>query len=545
MNSTPLNILLDNMDQSFRSRPNTSYMLNYLIESDASASSSHWFHESTASVLSLEIVDLYESITSSEFLYQVLMRSETAIVNLLRGNLSLLCNKTQSGQTSFHLAIGWPKGLAILMGNSWETTQSIINIEDRDGFTALEYAILQRDTDSVCLLLEFGAGIPDTTFHYINHFPVLNAPPANWARKEQIMSVIVANLAVQRRKLLDIALLSLGAEDIDRLKLRQGLPDHQAFTIAEMLRQQRIQLPAFCNMLEQGSVYHWPGIDHIWAQKLFDIGFDPANTDVCGYTPLMICYYGSSGIISSLNLVAWFEEHGVDIYASIPLPKGYITAPGTEQMTSGHSTVQMVSYEMGCSISPNRVCPDLTGGHISLFSRLSMDKSTDPCLCYCTQGGCTFISKYARGLSHEYPRGNFERVLEGIKLAEKAIGGDKHGEILGIIRVLTFETLQMRHTCCTYVTCWSLKKALEDGILDLMDPAEIKEIREEDRYLAQRLEGLMEEFKTKLQGTKMPLSDFMKRYWWPRMCEVEKERDELSLSDLQKIREIGVILDKS
>ncbi|KAI1385722.1 uncharacterized protein F4822DRAFT_445632 [Hypoxylon trugodes] len=97
--------------------------------------------------------------------------------------------------------------------------------------------------------------------------------------------------------------------------------------------------------------------------------------------------------------------------------------------------------------------------------------------------------------------------------------------------------LGMRHTCCSYPWVRNLDDALKGGVLRLMDPTEVEEIQEEERYLARRLETLMEDFTKKLQEMKMPFSKFMEEYWWPRMQEVKKERDDMSVDDLQAMRE--------
>ncbi|KAK7413807.1 hypothetical protein QQX98_007300 [Neonectria punicea] len=77
-----------------------------------------------------------------------------------------------------------------------------------------------------------------------------------------------------------------------------------------------------------------------------------------------------------------------------------------------------------------------------------------------------------------------------------------------------------------------------------MDPSDVAEIQEEDRYLAVRLGGLVEEFEVKFCELNQPFDEFLFGYWWDRMNEVDAEKDELSPGDIEAIRETGVVLEE-
>ncbi|KAF3071069.1 hypothetical protein GL218_00888 [Daldinia childiae] len=185
---------------------------------------------------------------------------------------------------------------------------------------------------------------------------------------------------------------------------------------------------------------------------------------------------------------------------------------------------------------------------ISRFAKLLQDEYADPCLCYCTPNGCTSASKYVHAFYGEINGISIsERAVDGIKLTEAMTGHNLNTVASGLIRVMTFEELGMKHTCCRYRNkrYYSLQEIIEEGLLILMEPAEIEEIREEDRYLAEQLDSLMEEFEAKLQEMGVPLSSFVENCWLPRMEEVKKERDKLSAGESQAMKEIGVVLEES
>ncbi|KAF7553623.1 hypothetical protein G7Z17_g3484 [Cylindrodendrum hubeiense] len=77
-----------------------------------------------------------------------------------------------------------------------------------------------------------------------------------------------------------------------------------------------------------------------------------------------------------------------------------------------------------------------------------------------------------------------------------------------------------------------------------MDLEGVIEIQEEDRYLAARLDTLVEEFDAKFTEFGQPFAKFFFGYWWDRMDEIDAENDELSHENIEAIRETGVVLEK-
>ncbi|KAI0834656.1 hypothetical protein F5Y06DRAFT_278556 [Hypoxylon sp. FL0890] len=530
---TPLQVLVSTLRRNYPITVGTYMVVNKLIDMDAS------IDPETATplepVLLLDIPDLYEHFACTEFLHHILHRSESDVIRLLRRDPSLLYDRTQDGQTPLHLVAKWPKGLSILIDFAGEAIHSIINITDQSGYTSFEYAVMLGEPMSVRLLLNAGASIETDVFNHLGY-------GESTARRETIICTIVESIILQRRALSDLAWRRLPSEVIDKLALDDDLLDHKAFDVAKALRQHRVPVPVIYDTLRPGSVYNWRGVNVGIAQKLFDVGFHQIDTDVGGYTPFMTleCFSPMS-FADYLELLCWFEDRGSDLHATLPVVAHHTATSNAEGMVPVYPAIHKISYDLGTN-PPFREIPTQL---LSRFSKLLRDEYKDPCLCYCTTKGCTSASKYGLGVS-EYFSDVFVKISKSVRFVGEAISScDGHRAALAFLRVTTFEMLGMKHTCCSYKWRWGLVDILEDGLLCLMDPEEVEEIREEDRHLARLLDTLMEEFEAKLQEMNLPLSEFVEKYWLPRMQEVEKERDELSARDLHAIREIGVVLDGS
>lgn len=72
-----------------------------------------------------------------------------------------------------------------------------------------------------------------------------------------------------------------------------------------------------------------------------------------------------------------------------------------------------------------------------------------------------------------------------------------------IIRFLTFSEMGLAHTCCQTAYC---------GLLRARHRDEVKEIREEKRFLLDELEELVAEFESKYDELGVPLSRFLEDY---------------------------------
>ncbi|KAI1209534.1 uncharacterized protein F4807DRAFT_427040 [Annulohypoxylon truncatum] len=510
-----------------------SIIISNFINRDATLIRVHW--GIIIAILSCPIPGLYEPLACTEFLTYILRRSEDDVARLLDADNSVLYERTKTGQTPLHLAANWTMGLNILFEFGGRAIQSIINIKDKFRRSALDYAIDLGDVDSVSILTDAGASINPGTLYRLENVP----------QSKDIKSMIIAHsLARQRRELVQLAFLNLPSKMIEEFGLKEGdVVDNEAFDVAEALRQRGVALPTYYDYLTPtcSSIYHWEGMTASVAQNLFDAGFRKPNTKVCGYDPLMLLD-GFYSVTNCLMLIEWFERHGLDLHEPIPTADCALEIEN-DGLHSIYRTIHVLGSRLGWMMEANYILRyDIK---LPQLARLLEDDVTDPCLCYCTTNGCTVASKYFK--EHRNYEKNKGRINVKLKLAGPAVSGrDGHRVALDLIRALTFGFLDMTHTCCCVRTFFSLESAICGGnIVYLKDREEIDEIREEERYLAEMLEALVEEFSMKFQEMNVPLDQFVEEYLWPRIVEVMKQKDQLSVEELDRMREIGVVLNES
>ena len=453
---------------------------------------------------------------------------------------------------------------------------SIIEAMDLDGRTPLDYAQLLGQANSARLLLDAGAIIDLEDTKTIENVPVTGW---NAAQKDDIIALLAGELAARRKQLMHFAITRLTEKDITNFHLRErAMLQECALEVVELLRSQHVNIPACFHTVRPGSIYHTLFMSATLAEALFNVGFDNTNIALDGFTPLMMIGLGwlthRRGLEATLDLVAWFEEHGADIHTQIPVTAIQTTTASTEPVMPRFEVIHRIGFAVGAGCYRTHIL-ESDWRRISQLRRLIGDESTDSCDCYCARGGCTPAALFARGMFSSYRNSGWNPkwpLLQGMnsqKSGRSALESTIRGglELLDsitregecppitetIVRVSTFDRLGMIHTCCSYTEdrSWyddnELAQKIRDGkyqLVEVMDPADIDEIREEDRHLAVLLESLMEEFVAKLRQRDLLFSEFFYEYWWGRMDEIEQEREEILDSDRQAMRDIGVILDE-
>ncbi|KAI1410272.1 hypothetical protein F5Y13DRAFT_192459 [Hypoxylon sp. FL1857] len=510
-------------------------------------------HDTVLLIMLLGITDLYECFIT-EFSIQVLSRSESDVIRSLNTDPSLLWERTPGAQTPFHLAANWPRGLEILIEFAGDATEAIMHTSDNGGKTPLEFAIELEEPHSVKILLDAGM-----KFGFKQFWPIQVLRDS--AQADEIKSIVIGTLATRRRNLWQLALINLPPKIIENFGVEEdALLDTNAFDVLQALRREHILLPTIYDDCRPGSVYHWCGINRSIAQKLFDAGFRGPDVKFCGYTPLMAMeteglYNGSPScrLVAKLELLHWFKTHGADLHTPVPV-FGYSLSSENYRSHPTYPVIHLIATRLGEVLYKDIEYPlldrelfklkapkeNVSRNQRSQLLKLLGDGIADPCICYCTTNGCTPASKYACGFLGIAKRYYLYYDTMGV-ISKRVIA-------LDIIRVSTFEILGMKHTCCRYKErryCDDIQRYIKGGILHLTDPEERDEIREEDRYLAEQLDFLMVEFEGKFRELNMPLSQFMEDYFFPRIREVWAEKDELSTEDIEDIRGIGVVLDKS
>ncbi|RSL52549.1 hypothetical protein CEP54_010866 [Fusarium duplospermum] len=108
-----------------------------------------------------------------------------------------------------------------------------------------------------------------------------------------------------------------------------------------------------------------------------------------------------------------------------------------------------------------------------------------------------------------------------------------------IIHVLTMEALGVRHLpYCHESVIYSEEKAQK-----VKEEEEWDEILDEDRALIEKLDELTGEFEQEFFNQNLPIGEFLRLHWHPRIRQVQRELRSLVESQRQQLRQLGVVLD--
>lgn len=481
---------------------------------------------------------------------------------ILRASKLPILGKAPSGETPLHLSVSWPRGAHLLFELGGNTTQSIIEVEDSDGATPLDYALSLRQHKTIQIILDEGSiiDLEDT-----QNIEVVYNVGHQRTQSEEVICLLSQRLAYRRTELTSFALGRLPQYEISRIGLRMGqMIQEEAFEVVETLQKLLIIIPEHIRGALPGTIYHSREMSVTLASELFKAGFERANLLFHGFSPLMtVSFRGLDerrGLEGTLGLVTWFLDHGADLNCPIPWVACTMTPSSCEPRR--YQAIHRVAEEMGFSNHVSRT-PNNEESHLALLCRILGDSTVDPCNCYCAPQGCSPSSLFSRSMWTFFVWSNVPKKMvtgwhdhplqSGVMLIQLATSPHKMSVkvIMAIIRLSTFTRLGMKNTCCSYNECHgeeggSPTEEIRDGeyqIVEIMDPDEIEEIQEEDRYLALRLDALVEEFEAKFVELDQPFSEFFWGYWWSRMNEIDAEKEELSHEDIGAIQDTGFVLE--
>ncbi|KAJ4229177.1 hypothetical protein NW759_003899 [Fusarium solani] len=289
------------------------------------------------------------------------------------------------------------------------------------------------------------------------------------------------------------------------------------------------------------TVYHYPGLplDHL--QIFFEQGFrNHHGHDDLGLTPAMLwrdslfSFEKDSEVDVNgyLSTLCWLEEEG--FLDELPEDPHNI---GLNTMSTGSHYLAALSCLYSSGNEASVVLPEL-----------SQSLARDDCVCWCIPGehGCSplgsILKAYADSDLEEKPC-FWHQDLVGVLFS---LGYDDTAIMTYFVRFLTFEALEMTHTCChlgVFDRTFMKLVTNDDGnpayeelysddsmgdmalvILD-RDSNTIQETRTSkvERDNADLLNSLMKDFDRKLQGTEPTLEtlqNFLRGYWRQRMARV-------------------------
>ncbi|POS81510.1 hypothetical protein DHEL01_v200083 [Diaporthe helianthi] len=524
---------------------------------------------SVLAVLGNDIFEQQGTMDQDELPRALIERDEAKTLEILKSSDAQrhLSTRGKIGETPLHVATSWPRGMELLLELGGDTIPAMMNADDDNGSTALDYALKLNEPDCVKMLLEASAEMDLESMQNI----------AKWEQgreKWAIIPLLTHALTQRRRELLQFASETLSQKfEVKNLNIKSGaLLQEDAFEVVQVLLDNGIDVPKRFRSVRPGSVYHSAHMNLELAQALFRSGFDHTNVDFLGFTPLMTVdlvalnrQHAAANLLGfdpgALDLVDWFISHGEDLETPIPT-SGLSGIAGCEERHRGARLAHRVASELGrCLRWPLAFTGDRC---TTILPRILTSPAEDTCSCLCTQDGCSPASVFARELwcsirggeaSHGQPALGHSSLRVIMDLLTKQLSGHPGARKFAseFIRVSTFERLGMSHTCCRFIDHGGKYEGLgnevnfailkkEYKIINIMDAEDVAEIQEEERYLEGLLEKLVEEFEIRYEELGLPLGNFFLTYWWVRMDELDTG-SKVSQEELESLRKTGVVID--
>ena len=410
-----------------------------------------------------------------------------------------------------------------------------VNAHDIDGCTPLWHAFGNTNCLSASLLLDH-----DSPVGGLDQNTVLKllCRLDNVTLKEKF----IHHLVDRRKRLWDLALEQLTSFEFEKLGLQDDrILDAQASIVSSTLLEHGIEIgPALMPSLQprRTTVYHTWYLDVPTASMLFEADFrDIDELDHNDLSPFWCHVLQLRYSSKSLELLKWLKAKGADVYHQHPKYGG--TAMHGFGAAIGHIffRVNVARLEL------------LTEHQAALAASFVRDDATDNCLCACSKNGCRIITsvlKYCRNWWKYIQHPNRKRHREDMRLptcisilqlveADNVVIPWKPFEV---IRVMTFEWLELTHTCHVDPT------NRYDEPRGPLSKDEIDEIHEEERYLLAQHEKLVSHFETKFTELGLPLITFLEEHWAPAMIEALEENQTRNVEEEQKMRELGVVVDE-
>ncbi|KAL3481002.1 hypothetical protein BJX99DRAFT_253984 [Aspergillus californicus] len=432
------------------------------------------------------------------------------------------------------MALGWPRGLSMILESSLPRDQSVID-------SCFRWACLSCNFRSALVVL-----------HYLQINPS-HVYDAILCRDIHLLEATISKLALARCELYTLALEHLPQAVIYSLSLPTiGLLDGHAVLVFEALETHGVEMVKALNFSSLG----FPGYSSVYsaiycnmdaAKLLYENGFTDLNQNSqSGFTPLMEIERGRASWDQYSSPFADFQKFGIWMVS-----KG---ANVHHRSISGLPAVFNISRQFGMilyycfyddrdqgddswtTIVASIISSQRPSDKWSLSMILS-NNVRDNCQCGCSAGGCSMLNQMFRTLCEKYenPLTIYTPQMVGdliSRLGKTCEEEYENRSAFSTIRYVTFEALGMTHTCHVYGS----------HEIKIMDPEDVKEIRDEESGLLNELEGLLVEFEQKYGELGVGITEFLTGYWQTRMDEVLTPGD-MGAQEVRQITEIGVILE--
>ena len=534
-------------------------------------------------------VETCSGLCRNEIHEAILHQSAPHLQVALQRSHNSIDESNEAGHTPLHLASNWPYGLSLLLSYGADLEKKYRFGEKPVKFAILHgctesvrlllgagcsfdlnenvsVPIIQNVFTLAVRLLQIPTPrLPTPTFHN-NYF--------------EIVKVIIEELVLRRR--------SLMSEMINALLVYQSkvlisdsdqILDSATFQVETFLRSRNRAVPRlWSNLLGVHTVYHCPFLTVKVANELWSAGFREIDMPDDNYkTPLMMieneyAMHKLNNISDTIEFAFWLYQKGASLHrphratlqsdsrntgnrvpcferraihfvaatlrTSVVREAAFHSCRYSQYYIKKHKkSITLLDYDLPARLEP--LMDELSLDCRQFLHKIMLDIFPDGCLCACSGHGCLPVTYFLKR-REIFPIGFWLHFPKKEEVQEKIISAwslywlfdnvpSEHFPVAvnrEIVRLMTFENLGLRHTCCTKSEDFST-----------VDPEEADEIRDEDREGIQLLESLLLEFEDK-RGDE-DITSFLGGYWAIRMEEVLAARDKEPV-DKAGMRQAGV-----
>ena len=485
----------------------------------------------------------------------VIKRSESDLRQAIAMSPHEIDDRDGGGSTALHLSVPWLTGVLILV----EAGADVDCVETWGGKSLLDLAIFSKSVDLLRILGEADCSFIKESnsrqWHYLEKMMYCGTA------KTMMAELLVGFIANRRQRLCDLAFEKVPSSVLTHLlptKTDQPyIIDEKAPSLALELTSRGIIVPApLIPGEKRGTGYHAIEGQPKIAEILWKAGFRDVNgRDSCNMTPLMCC-----PIENFLGFISWCLGKGFELNLDVEQDRAWYreNADKLDEFRPGQpletTSIYCKLYALGTMAAPSwRVRRSLVDDLVvssetdrQIARKIFMASPTDGCKCACSISGCTTRLFLFKGLkdwrgTRCLSTSSIRRFYSELKDFYKGLDAAE------LLRWITFEKLELTHTCCR--PHWSKHSEKSNVYIGdqqrisvcfsrPMPPSEIEEIRDEESADLKKLTGLLADFEAKVVELDLPIPDFISAYWEPRMEQVLRA-NEGSL-DMEALRRIGV-----
>ncbi|KAL2867718.1 uncharacterized protein BJX67DRAFT_380661 [Aspergillus lucknowensis] len=491
--STVLGILIESKAESA--------LIRHLLDHGAIFSDIHLLDHEVAVRFQDELAKHEDAFVLSPIFEIVLARSYVDDLKRLVDHEKGLSRNATAMKKLLSISLAWAEGLRTIL-------EACPDVPYWVKANLLSQAVRSGEWDSARVLIELGA-------------PIL-ARHISQCTSDEIQTLLIDALVNRRRELLSLAVTSLPQHTHNKLGLRHGfLPDLNAAEIFDELEARGVAIDSSLEPFYESSMLEHGCLSTEVMDRLYQAGFRDIEL-LDGNSAALIPHACGCVLPRPIgNVLArsrWLVEKG----GSQSITRGI------GRTTTHHGLVLDVIFGFIYSDlnNPHRY-PRQHDGSEALRALSQADRQhfrevcgsgcRDCCNCFCSPGGCSALSVALRLLLDTW----FQKYINAINLAhhlfivflEFLVSQTEQmaGSAITVIRLLTFTDLAITHTCCRTQYLFGTMET------KLFDAEDALEIQDEERFMIEKYESLVQELYEEYEASGLPLWDYIQTHWCRRV----------------------------